>query len=249
MLSKSCPQADDQRSQRHDRTFGDCRERYLLLRKYGAPGRVAEEDHRVEPTNEVNDPRARFETRLSGLRGRRILTVDYWDVHNFASEPARWDYGNWHHAVMGVGIVTDAGPATITWTGTFHTYGVEVLDGRIDDHLSLDTEGPERVGPDVGPGDLWDRYLRTPIRGTAAHWERLELGPGQRPDGGGVPVRAVDVPMAVRLDFAAGAVWFVAAIPQPPDWQRVFVGGDEIMVVFSPEKMRDMGFDDAAFCQ
>lgn len=52
--------------------------------------------------------------------------------------------------------------------------------------------------------------------------------------------------MAVRLDFVAGAVWFVAAIPDPPEGQRVFVGGDEIMVVFSHEKMRDMGFGDSA---
>ncbi|WP_328649101.1 hypothetical protein OHS58_18010 [Amycolatopsis sp. NBC_00348] len=110
-------------------------------------------------------------------------------------------------------------------------------------------EGPERIGADAGPGSLWDRYLRTPIRGTAARWERLELGPSRRADGSVGSVQAVDVPMAVRLDFAAGAVWFVAAVPQPPDWQRVFGGGDEIMVVFSPEKMRDLSFGDAAFGQ
>jgi len=207
------------------------------------------EDHRVDPTNETDDPRARFEARLKGLRGRRLLAVDYWDVHNFAAEPAQWDHGSRHHAGMGVGLVTDAGPATVTWTDTFYTYGVEVLDGRIEDHLSLGAEGPERIGPDAGLGSLWDRYLRTPIRGTAAHWERLELGPGRRADGSVGPVQAVDVPMAVRLDFAAGAVWFVAAIPEPPEGQRVFLGGDEIMVVFAPEKMRDMGFGDAAFGQ
>ncbi|WP_167369665.1 hypothetical protein [Amycolatopsis orientalis] len=52
--------------------------------------------------------------------------------------------------------------------------------------------------------------------------------------------------MAVRVDFAAGAVWFAAAMPEPPESQRVFVGGDEIMVVFSHEKMRDRGFGDSA---
>ncbi len=55
--------------------------------------------------------------------------------------------------------------------------------------------------------------------------------------------------MALRLDFTAGAVWFVAAMPEPPDCQRVFVGGDEIMVVFSPAQMRDLGFGDTAFRQ
>ncbi|WP_410661775.1 hypothetical protein [Amycolatopsis sp. lyj-112] len=111
-------------------------------------------------TDEVDDLRGRFEARLSGLRSRRLLAVDYWDVHNFASEPARWDYGNWHHAVMGVGLSTDAGPATITWTDTFYRNGVEVLDGRIEDHLSLRDEGTERNGPDVGSRSPWDRYLR-----------------------------------------------------------------------------------------
>ncbi|MFE5567403.1 hypothetical protein ACFQ68_20630 [Amycolatopsis japonica] len=202
----------------------------------------------MEPTDEVDELRGRFEASLSGLRGRRLLAVDYWDVHNFSSEPARWDYGDWHHAVMGVGLSTDAGPATITWTDTFYSYGVEVLGGRIEDTLLLGAEGPERIGPDAGSGSLWDRYLRTPIRRTATHWERLELGPGRRADGTVVePARAVDVPMAVRLDFAAGAVWFVAAIPEPPQLRRVFVGGDEIMVVFSPETMRDMGFGDTPF--
>jgi hypothetical protein len=38
-----------------------------------------------------------------------------------------------------------------------------------------------------------------------------------------------------------------AGIPQLPDPRRVFVTGDEIMVFFSGEKMRDMGFDDPAF--
>ncbi|MCW3820163.1 hypothetical protein ONA91_37610 [Micromonospora sp. DR5-3] len=55
------------------------------------------------------------------------------------------------------------------------------------------------------------------------------------------------MPVALRLDFAAGSVWFIAGIPQLPDPRRVFILGDEIMVAFSAEKMRDMGFDDPAF--
>ena len=43
----------------------------------------------------------------------------------------------------------------------------------------------------------------------------------------------------MRLDFAAGSIWIVAAIPQLPDPQRVVIPGDEIMVVFSARKMRD----------
>jgi hypothetical protein len=32
-------------------------------------------------------------------------------------------YGDWHHAVRGVQLVTDAGAPTVTWANTFHPYG------------------------------------------------------------------------------------------------------------------------------
>jgi hypothetical protein len=202
----------------------------------------------VESANEVDDRRVRFEAKLSGLEGRRLTAVDYWDLRNFGTETAQWDYGDWHHAVMGVGLGTDVGPVAVTWTSTFFSYGVEVFHDRMEDHLELGEAGPERNGPHRESGSFWDRCLGTPVRRTASHWERVELGPARRADGTVVePARVVHVPAAIRLDFAAGAVWFVAAIPEFPEMSRVFVLGDEIMVVFSREKMRDMGFDDAAF--
>lgn len=204
----------------------------------------------VELASGVDSPRGRFEAKLSDLRGRRLTAVDYWDVHNFAPEPARWDYRDWHHAVMGVQLTTDRGPATVTWTSTYYPYGVEVFHDPIEDHLVLGESGPERVGPEAGSASPWARYLGSLIHGTALHWERLELGPGRRADGSiAWPARAVDLPTALRIDFAAGPVWFVAGIPQYPDMQRVFIPGDEIMVVFSTEKMSDMGFDDPAFVE
>ena len=42
-----------------------------------------------------------------------------------------------------------------------------------------------------------------------------------------------------RAEFEAKA--------QSPDMKSVFVAGDEIVVVFSPDKMRDMGFEDPTF--
>jgi hypothetical protein len=48
----------------------------------------------------------------------------------------------------------------------------------------------------------------------------------------------VDVPVALRLDFAAGPVLIVVGIPQWPEMQEVFVPGDQIMVVFSTDRMR-----------
>jgi hypothetical protein len=90
--------------------------------------------------------------------------------------------------------------------------------------------------------------LGSPIRGAVCHWERLQIGPSRRADGSiAAPAYSVDVPVALRLDFTAAAVWFVAGIPQLPDPRRVFSPGDEIIVVFSGEKIRDMGFHNPAF--
>jgi hypothetical protein len=209
---------------------------------------LARKRENVRSQSTPDDLRARFEEKLSGLRGRRLTAVDYWDVQNFGPEPARWDYGDWHHAVMGVQLGTDLGPVTLTWTNAFYPYGVEVFHDRIEDHLVLGEDGPARIGPDADGANPWAQHLGSLIRGTACHWEQLEVGPSRRADGSIVgPAYSVELPTAVRVDFQSGAVWFVAAIPQQPDMQRVFIPGDEIMVVFSPEKMRDMGFDDPAF--
>lgn len=176
------------------------------------------------------------------------MRVDYWDVHNFGPEPAPWDYGNWHHAVMGVELSTDLGPVTVTWTDTFYPYGVEVLDEPIEHHLTAGDEGPERVGPDDAGLRAWTPCLGSPIQNAECCWERLRIGPARRTDGSvASSAYTIDVPVAVRLDFPATAVWFVAGMPQPPDNATAFIPADEIMVVFSPDKMRDMGFDDATF--
>jgi hypothetical protein len=44
----------------------------------------------------VNDPdaRATFEGKVRTHERLRIQAVDYWDIHNFGPEPARWDYGD-----------------------------------------------------------------------------------------------------------------------------------------------------------
>lgn len=197
----------------------------------------------------TSDPhaRAKFEAKVQMLVGRQVRAVDYWDIHQFGHEPARWEYGDWHHAVMGVQLSTDAGPVTVTWTNTFHPYGVEVFDDPIERHLVLSGTGPQRIGPDAD--SRWAEYLDSPVKCAMTWWDRLELGPATLLSTGEVvePARAVDVPTAVRLDFEAGPVWFVAAIPQMPSMEDVFIPGDEIMVVFAAEKIRDIGYDDPSF--
>jgi hypothetical protein len=72
-----------------------------------------------------------------------------------------------------------------------------------------------RIGPLIDSGSVWPRYLgaairRTPCIGSDWNW----AWPG-RADGTVVaPAHTVDVPTGLRIDFDAGAVWFVAAIPQ-----------------------------------
>lgn len=188
-----------------------------------------------------DNSRERFEAKVGDLVGRRVQAVDYWDIHNFGPEPSRWDYEDWHHAVMGVQLATDIGPFTITWTNTFFPYGVEVFPDLIDKHLMLGEAGPERIGPDQE--SRWAALLGSSIRGAVSLWDRLELGPSTLADGTVVDAaRDVDWPCALRLDFDEGPVWFVAAIPQWPEMKEVFMPGDEIMVVFSLEKMTAMGF-------
>jgi hypothetical protein len=206
--------------------------------------------HDVVAQHDLDGSRGCFERASRAVRGRRLTAVDYWDVHSFGSEPAAWDYGDWHHAVMGVQLGTDQGPVTVTWTSTFYPYGVDVFLEPIEHHLVLGEAGPERVGTNSDATGAWGPCLGSLIRGTACHWARLEIGPGRRADGSVAgPAYSVELPVALRLDFDAAAMWFVAGIPQLPDTRRVFIPGDEIMVVFSREKMRDMGFDDAAFLQ
>jgi hypothetical protein len=224
--------------------------RRRIGRKHDAGAGITTDHRDVENVLEANGPRSQFEDKLRALRDRRVTVVDYWDIHNFGPEPASWDYGDWHYAVMGVQLGTDLGPVTVTWTDTFYPYGIEVFHEPMEHHLVPGEFGPERAGPDVDGRSPWAALLGSMIRGTACHWERLQIGPSRRADGSvAAPAYSVDVPVALRLDFAAGAVWFVAGIPQLPDPRRVFIPGDEIMVVFSGEKMRDMGFGDPAFLQ
>lgn len=80
------------------------------------------------------------------MAGRCALEVRYWDVHDSSGEPDAWDYGDWHHAVMGVDLLTDRGPACVLWTSTFYPYGVEVFPAPVSEHLADGDDGPVSLG-------------------------------------------------------------------------------------------------------
>ena len=196
-----------------------------------------------EAAEDLVGRRERFEEKVAGLRGRCVTGVGYWGIHTYSSEPLCWDYGDWHHVVMGLELITDGGPVTVTWTKTFYPYGVEVFFHPIARYLLLGDEGPQRVGPDrLGP---WAPLLCSPIVDAVTCWDRLDFGSQTQADGLVVsPARSVDLPTALRVDFEAGSAWFVAAVPQPPAMESVFIPGDEIMAVFSADKMRSLGYLD-----
>lgn len=74
----------------------------------------------VSPDSEISPERIGYEPKSAALVGQRVLGVRYWDVRNFGAELRDWDYGDWHHAVMGVDLLTDRGPMCVLWTNTFH---------------------------------------------------------------------------------------------------------------------------------
>lgn len=201
----------------------------------------------VPTADDASEARRRLERSAADLVGQRIPGVTYWDLAHSGPESRAWDYGDWHHAVMGVELQVESGPVCVLWTDTFYTYGVEIFSEPISNFLRLGAEGPEGWG--VEDHEFWRARTGSPVLGSALFWERFEVGPGYRlSDNARVSEPAsCDVPVALRIDFAAGPVWMVAAQPGEPDVDNVFVGGDEIMVVFSAERMRTIGFPQTDF--
>lgn len=169
-----------------------------------------------------------FERAVDELVGRRLVDVAYWDVAALGSEPRVWDHGDWHHAVLGVELVTDAGTRAITWDRTFGCYGVEVLD-RLP--LTVSPPGAEG-GPETWPVSThprwWGRVGAT-VTSAVTVW-----GPPAGEPGVG------DVPLAIRAEVGGGPVWFVAATSGVAG-DGVDLGADEVVLLFTDESAHRLG--------
>ena len=82
-----------------------------------------------------------------------MLEIRYWDVRNFAGNSRTGDYGDWHHAVLGVEILTDCGPSCVQWTSAFELYGVEVFQTSMPERILGGESGPEAW--DASESDRW----------------------------------------------------------------------------------------------
>lgn len=169
-----------------------------------------------------------FEHAVDALVGLRLLDVAYWDVAALGPEPRTWDHEDWHHAVLGVELVTDVGTRAVTWTRTFGCYGVEVLD-RLP--LATPAPGADR-GPETWPVSAhprWAGRLGAAVTSAVAVWGPPAGEPGVE-----------DVPLAVRIEVGGGPVWFIAATSGAAG-ESVDLGADELVVVFTDEAARRLG--------
>jgi hypothetical protein len=187
-----------------------------------------------------------YDSKTAALAGRHVLEVRYWDLHNWASTPRTWDYGDWHHAVMGVELLTDRGPSCVLWTSTFYPYGVEVFHTPMSEHVVTGESGPESW--EASDSERWRNRLGSPVTDVSTFWEHVTIASAHAGNVRGADrCEEFDVPVALRIDFGAASAWMVAGIPQAPDMQEVFIPGDEIMVAFTAERMQQMRFPDSRF--
>jgi hypothetical protein len=128
----------------------------------------------VKPDDQVSRDRAAYNSKTAALLGRRVLEVVYWDVHNFAEEPRTWDYQDWHHAVMGVDLLTDHGPSCVLWIDTFFPYGVEVFPTAVSEHIVSGEDGPESWS--VSGSERWRDRLNSPVQNVQTFWKRFTIG-------------------------------------------------------------------------
>ncbi|GAA2655443.1 hypothetical protein [Paractinoplanes durhamensis] len=104
-------------------------------------------------------------------------------------------------------------------------------------YLFVDETGPGRNGPDLDAESPWAGRIGSTIIEATLHWTAVKLSDQTteiRRERGMPPV--LELHAALRLDFDAGPVWFVAAMPWPPTMPEATITGEEIMVVCTAER-------------
>jgi hypothetical protein len=180
--------------------------------------------HHVRVTDTNADTEA-HRAVVDSMRGRRVIQVSYYGLYLQSEDPTAWDFGEWHHPLMGVELILEPDePYSIVWGSTFFKHDLEVFrDPMTKHHIGIgEPEGPPVH--DVSGHHAWAPLLAEPLIDVQVIW--LEDHPDQ----------TARIPVAVRLHFPAGDAWLVAAVPLSPDPNPDFlVTGDEVIVAFAAD--------------
>ena len=96
---------------------------------------------------------------------------------------------------------TDRDPSCVLWTSILYPYGVEVLHAPMSEQVVGGEEGPESW--DVSKSAHWRGKIGSPVADVQTFWERLAIGSGYVRGARVAEPREIDVPVALRIDFAA----------------------------------------------
>ena len=174
------------------------------------------------------------------LLGKAIERVRY-ARPTFGGGEYPWDFGGWHRPILGVQLdLAGSGPVHAIWTEQATHFHLQLGLGALEEEWTpmRDDQTAARVW-DVTGHPAWRPIIGAPIVAGA-----LALG---RPDD-----PPVEAPVAVKLYAQSGTVWLVAAAPLDPlsasddlKAETVWVGADEVMVVFDDGIAIGLGLQEA----
>lgn len=171
---------------------------------------------------------ASLTTTVMALRGKRLTGVFYYGLPGDGAHDC--DYGDWHHAVMGVEFYAGSERFSLVWANSFGEYGAELYEGPMSRHVFNIGEPGGATRWDMTDHDQWRMRLNDPVEDVAICWTRADPPSSQ----------LTAWPAAIRLCFPTGNVWLIAAMPQWPAMREVLWPGDEIVVGFTENFARQL---------
>ena len=174
------------------------------------------------------------------LVGKAIERVRY-ARPTFGGGEYPWDFGGWHRPILGVQLdLAGDGPVHAIWTERATHFHLQLGLGALEEEWTPMRDDPAAARVwDVTGHPAWRPIIGAPIGAVS-----LALG---RPDD---PL--VEAPVAVKLYSDLGSVWLVAAAPREPlsvsahlNAEDVWVGHDEVMVVFDDDTAARIGLAEA----
>ncbi|MEV4640460.1 hypothetical protein AB0J80_24260 [Actinoplanes sp. NPDC049548] len=159
------------------------------------------------------------------LNGRRIERIAYYGLVSDSAE--EWDFGTWHWPIMGVELVTDDGASySAVWDSSLGNFSLHLSASPMWQHLLSPEEGGTCRRWLVQDHARWAALRAGPIVDSRLIWH---------PD---LTDSGATAPAALRLTFAAGDAWIIAAMEQPGGW---WLGADEVVVAFTSDMATRIG--------